>query len=282
MSLINCPECGKEVSTSAIACINCGHPLAPPEPVPVIREAPPVIQRETFPKWVLIPIVVVGVLLLFTLVALYRGQQEDETNINVDLTARRQTASTRDRDGRSDKNPDQYASPTSQDFPNSTVPQTVPPQTQTEVVVPDTKPDRGTVSLEVKISQPKGGTTPVTEEKFYLLDKSLEAILREADLQPVAGQNLVNSFGLSVLYPTRFSEFRKKALDAINDHIEYETLTDASGKAKISDIKPDNYYLFGITTSKSGFSVWSSPVTVTPGENPLVLPANAMTEAKQN
>lgn len=27
MALINCPECGKEVSNKADACIHCGYPL---------------------------------------------------------------------------------------------------------------------------------------------------------------------------------------------------------------------------------------------------------------
>ena len=29
MALINCPECGKEISDRAEKCINCGFPLTP-------------------------------------------------------------------------------------------------------------------------------------------------------------------------------------------------------------------------------------------------------------
>ena len=28
MAIIRCPECGKEVSTEAVACLNCGYPVA--------------------------------------------------------------------------------------------------------------------------------------------------------------------------------------------------------------------------------------------------------------
>lgn len=33
MALIKCPECGKEVSSSASSCPNCGHPISPKETV---------------------------------------------------------------------------------------------------------------------------------------------------------------------------------------------------------------------------------------------------------
>lgn len=34
MALINCPECGKEISDQAATCPNCGHPQRVPEPAP--------------------------------------------------------------------------------------------------------------------------------------------------------------------------------------------------------------------------------------------------------
>ena len=27
MALIKCPECGKEISDKAVACVNCGYPI---------------------------------------------------------------------------------------------------------------------------------------------------------------------------------------------------------------------------------------------------------------
>lgn len=57
MALINCPECGKEVSTAAKACPNCGYPVA--ERLGETQEAPkqsPTVSKaevlaEIRPSW---------------------------------------------------------------------------------------------------------------------------------------------------------------------------------------------------------------------------------------
>lgn len=45
MALMNCPECGREVSSAAASCPNCGHPItrpaAPPPPPPPVRAPAP-------------------------------------------------------------------------------------------------------------------------------------------------------------------------------------------------------------------------------------------------
>ena len=51
MALINCPECGKEVSDKAQTCINCGCPLAginPAGPVAVAVNGPGMVQMYIF------------------------------------------------------------------------------------------------------------------------------------------------------------------------------------------------------------------------------------------
>jgi hypothetical protein len=118
----------------------------------------------------------------------------------------------------------------------------------------------------------------VKNEKFYLLDKDLESILSEANLEPIEGQTLLNSFGLSVLYPERFGAFNRDALRAIKDHIKYAGTTDANGKAELGGIEPDSYYLFGITRSGRGFAIWSSPVSINAGQNALNLTPQRLTE----
>ena len=35
MALVQCPECGKEVSSAAAACPGCGHPVLPAHPIVV-------------------------------------------------------------------------------------------------------------------------------------------------------------------------------------------------------------------------------------------------------
>lgn len=281
MPLVNCPDCGKSVSSVAVACPNCGYPLTPPqiERETIIQDVPPpVVERDTFPKWILVPIVIIGTLLIFMLAMLYR-QGDDSQNLNVNVSARRASNDTTERTtARTDTEPNQIVVPPAAETNVTTVPPgtdssvtTIPPATTTT-------PDRGVVTLEARVVDRTGGTRSVRDEKFYLLDKDLDSILRDADIQDETGQGLVNAFGLSVLYPDRYSEINKKALSEINKHVVYDTLSDSTGQAKISNVKPDRYYLFAITKTANGFAVWNSPVTITPGENKLNLSPPRLTE----
>jgi hypothetical protein len=137
---------------------------------------------------------------------------------------------------------------------------------------------KGTVVIDAKVSTRTGRPQPVKNERFYLLDKDLETILSEADIEPIEGQTLTNSFGLSVMYPSRYGDFHRDALQAIKGHIKYAGQTDTAGKAQLGNVEPDSYYLFGVTTTSGGFAVWSSPVTVSGGQNLLNLSPQPMTE----
>lgn len=281
--MINCPECGKEVSNTAVACPNCGHPLAPPtlEERTVIREVPPpVIERDAFPKWIFVPLAILGALLIFLLFALFRQEEDNKSNINVDISAKRPTSINSDTTTRSE--PNQINVPPSSSDPTiSTAPQTSSDTSITQVPAEVEKTDRGTLSIEAKVSDRTGATKPVKAEKFYLLDEDLESILSDANIKPVNGQTLRNSFGLSVLYPDRYGDINKKALDEINKHIKYDVLTDSGGKAQMKDIKPDSYYLFAITKTAKGFAIWSSRIVINPGQNILNLSPERMTEVQE-
>ncbi len=284
MSLIICPECAHEVSSSAAACTNCGHPFVKPvvQRNVVVSEVPP--PKNDFPKWIFIPLGILGILLLFILLAYMRNDDEDARNINVRV-ASQQPANSLNTNVRTDSPPNQIIVPPSQTgqvVPPSSVP-VAPPSSITTVAPPTetTIPDKGTVNLEAKVASRNGGTQPVRAERFYLLDKDLESVLSEANIDDETGQGLSNAFGLSVVYPDRYGDINKKALAAIGKHTVYKTQTDASGKAQMKGVKPDNYYLFGITKTRTGFAIWSSPVTIQAGDNSLVLPAAQMTEISQ-
>jgi hypothetical protein len=285
MALINCPECGKEVSTSAVACPNCGHPLAPPtlEERTVVREVPaPVVERDSFPKWIFVPLALLGAILIFLLFALFR-QGNNQSNINVNVTAKRPGSVNSDSTTRSEPNQIDVP-PTSSDTNISTVPQTIPQTsdtTVTQIPADVENATQGTLSLEAKVSDRTGNTKPVKAEKFYLLDEDLETILNDADIKPVNGQTLKNSFGLSVLYPDRYREINKQALDEIKKHIKYDVTTDGGGKAQMKGIKPDSYYLFAVTKTGNGFAIWSSPIVINPGQNILNLSPQPMTEVQE-
>ncbi|HUJ73063.1 MAG TPA: PH domain-containing protein [Verrucomicrobiae bacterium] len=50
MALINCPECGKEVSTAAVTCPSCGFPVAA-QVAQAAQPAPDTLLAEVRPSW---------------------------------------------------------------------------------------------------------------------------------------------------------------------------------------------------------------------------------------
>ena len=303
MSLMICPDCGHEVSTAAVACANCGRPTSDPtiERNVVVTEVPPPV-RDDFPKWILIPIAAVGFLLLFVLFFWMRNNDDTaNTNVNVNIASRRTSDSANSRDSSSRSS---NSSSTTSEVPNQvTIPPSdtttvtsQPPSSSTSSSQPSTVTNvpgqstttsgsssnstRGVVVVDAKVSTRSGSTQPVRNETFYLLKKDLDQILDEADIKDESGQGLRNTFGLSILYPNRYPEIRRSALDEINKNVVYKATTDASGKAQIGNVEPDSYYLFGIYKTNNGFAIWSSPVTITSGQNVLNLTPASLTEVQ--
>jgi hypothetical protein len=246
---------------------------------PVVEATPVVahVRRDNgVPNWIFIPLGIIGVVLLIVFfVVMSRNSEDANSNLSVNVNSRRPAGSTADR-----------TSTTTTDIPpTSSTTVTVPPATDTQTVtVPGSQtsvtmpPTKGSVTIEAKVQNRTGSPQAVKNEKFYLLDKDLESILSEANLEPIEGQTLLNSLGLSVIYPDRFSEFNRDALRAIKSHIKYAGTTDSTGKAELGNIEPDSYYLFGITKSGRGFAIWSSPVSIIAGQNALNLTPQRVTE----
>jgi hypothetical protein len=142
-------------------------------------------------------------------------------------------------------------------------------------------PTKGTVVIDARVITRNNSPQPVRNEKFYLLDKDLEAILTDAGIEPIEGQTLINSLGLALVYPDRYGEFTRNAMRAIKDHIRYSGTTNGSGKAQLGDVQPDSYYLFGMTKTGRGFAVWTAPVSIQAGENVLNVSPQRLTEIDQ-
>ncbi len=275
MALIYCPECGHEISNSAVACPNCGRPIAAKTPV-VERHVVAEPHDEAVPKYVIIPVLVIGGLVLLGLFMLfYRNSEDANSNLRVAVNAERTRSGTT-----SGTVPSSETTVGSTSSGTITMPPSTDPQMST---VPGSQvgvnaPTSGTVVIDAKIAARNGSTRPVQKERFYLLDKDLEMILNDADIEPIAGQTLMNSFGLSVVYPDRYGDFNRRALAAIKPHIKYAGTTDGSGKASLSGVEPSSYYLFGVAKSGNGFAMWSSPVSVIAGDNVMNLSPATVTE----
>jgi len=290
MSLITCPECAHEVSATAAACPNCGHPFAPPAVVHrkvVVAEAP---ERDDFPKWIFIPLGLLGVVLLFVLFAYMRSDDDtaNQRNINISVNTQRPGGAPLSNSTIGGTESQTVVVPPSSTTVVPPTTTTLPPAASSQTTIPGapgqtiTAPaDKGSVTLEAKIATSSGSIQPVRAERFYLLDKDLESILSEANIQDETGQGLVNAYGLSVVYPDKYGDINKKAASAIAKHIVYRTQTDASGKASMKDVKPDSYYFYGITKTRTGFAVWSSPVNIIAGQNALNLSPARLTEISQ-
>ncbi len=277
MSLIYCPECGHEISQAAIACPSCGRPI---NVTPAVEKRVVVAERPRddggFPPWAFIPIAILGIGVLFILFyAMSRGDQTaNSSNLKVNISEQRASGSS--------LNDRRIEEPQTLNVPSgSTTVTSQPPSSQT-VNVPGSQtslpPTTGTVVIDAKVANRNGSALPVKNERFYLLDMDLDTILNEARIEPIEGQTLSNSFGMSVVYPDRYGDFNRQALAAIKSHIKYAGTTDGTGTAKLGGIEPESYYLFGVTKTGKGFALWNSQVNVRIGENILNLTPQPITE----
>ncbi|MEP6847302.1 MAG: zinc-ribbon domain-containing protein [Acidobacteriota bacterium] len=270
MSLIYCPECGHEISNTAVACPQCGRPIhAQPvvERKVVVTQSP--AQRETFPSWIFIPLgllallVIVGGFYLFT-------RPDDTSNMNVRVASNGRPIEV------SRTNVPATAPSSVQTQPVEVHTTTVPGTGTTGVSAPPS--DKGVVSITASINAPSGPPHAAKSVRFYLLDKDLESILSEARIDPIEGNTLSGSLGLAMTYPDRFASFRQDAMKAISAHTKYSVTTNDRGVANLANIDPNQYYLFSVTRVGNGFALWNSPVSVVPGQNLLNLSPQDVTE----
>jgi hypothetical protein len=134
-------------------------------------------------------------------------------------------------------------------------------------------PQTGNISIEVGIIYKMGGNQPVARTEFMLLDQSLENILAEAGV-PQGQTGVLSSYAFARLYPNQFPGMAERAQAAIKQHTVQSVSTDFSGKAQFTDIKPGNYYIGGLASTRGGFAIWNLPVEVKAGQNSFLLDQN--------
>ena len=277
MSLIFCPECGNEISVNAVACPNCGRPVAA-EPVvekKYVVVPPPERSESGFPPWAIVPIALVGVALLFLVYFALRGTDNSaNTNINVRAGSRATPYETV-RETRTTTVPSTEGQTVTLP-PGQTTTTTVPGTTTSVPVAPPS--DKGIVTINARVAPRTGSPQVVKSAKFYLLDKDVEAILSEARVEPIEGNDLMASLGLAIVFPDRYAEFMRGAMRAVAAHSKYSGTTDGGGNASLNGIMPKEYYLFGITKVGRGFALWNAPVSVIAGQNNLNLSPQSVVE----
>lgn len=156
--------------------------------------------------------------------------------------------------------------------------------------------DKSTLSIESAIVYKVGGVQPVARSRFFLLDKSAEDILKSANLKPqsdtmdralaVARKQGMNPDIISYLNylkfafksPEDYSEYFAKFYSEIEKHTIKSDLTDLQGKLQFEEIQPNNYFIFGIAETRSGFAIWDFPIKIEEKKQSIILDQNNATE----
>lgn len=132
----------------------------------------------------------------------------------------------------------------------------------------------GTLNFKVGIVYLSGGAQPVARSPVALLDKSVSDILTDAGLKPERNLKLIETFAFASKYPDQYKTFSAAAVDAIKNHLVFETTTDFDGNGQFTDIKPGKYWLFCLTQTRKGFAIWDLPVTIQANNNSIILDQN--------
>lgn len=281
MSLALCSECGHEVSTNAASCPNCGRPThAPPLAERKVIVTPP--EREGFPPWAIVPIVLVGLLLLVVGYMVLRPSDDSaNSNLRVNVNTGRIDPPT-SRETRTTSVPStetQAPSMPSQSMPAESMPSQTTTVPSTSTSAPNAPaPDKGLVTINAKVAPRNGSPVASRGTKFYLLDKDVESILSEARVEPIEGNSLTASLGLAAVFPERYGAFQRSAMAAIGKHVKYSATTSSGGTTDLKGVNPTGYYLFAISKVGRGFALWNQSISVIAGDNVMNLSPQSITE----
>lgn len=131
MSLINCPECGKEISDKATSCPNCGSPVnnkktgnsSPVSPVTVVRNSAPEKKKGSCLKTILIAF---GILVLLGVIGNIMGggseKKEEEQKVEEEVKEEiQETESNEDKEQEitEEEKPIEYISVTATELSNA-------------------------------------------------------------------------------------------------------------------------------------------------------------------
>jgi hypothetical protein len=118
------------------------------------------------------------------------------------------------------------------------------------------------LSFETGLVLKSGDVKPIARTTFYLLDKGVIEIMRDAGMQADSGLNLIDTLGMA--YYGRAGEVRAqyyaKALEAIKPHIKAQTTTDFNGRGQFEPVPLGSYFMFGVGQVFKNIVVWDATV----------------------
>jgi hypothetical protein len=143
-------------------------------------------------------------------------------------------------------------------------------------------PDAANATLEIEAGLVyESGPRPVAREKFFLLDVSLnDLVKRYKDATSKHKPLTIPTFAVYLTWivagdldghgpPER--SLANAVLRDVRGHVVKEVTTDFGGRARFESVPVGKYYIFGATVRVGGAVVWNLPVELKPGANSTVL-----------
>jgi hypothetical protein len=127
------------------------------------------------------------------------------------------------------------------------------------------------LSFEAAVVYSYGGAQPLARVNVLLFDDSVDSILRAAGLQPEKNISLMSTLGFAMKYPSQSGAFGTTAASALKPHLVATTTTGFDGRGQFSGLKPGSYWVFCYSDTRKGFAIWNLSVSVTTGDNHIVL-----------
>jgi hypothetical protein len=145
----------------------------------------------------------------------------------------------------------------------------------------------GSLQIEAQIIYSMGGPQPVARQTFYLLDTDLKEVARTGGDKEIKAEDKVAVTSIAALVALLYvaesgQPFKKKAaMEAFigskpvwESHIVQTAETDFKGQAEFKNLTPRDYWIVGITETRSSVAIWNHKVTVKRGENKVMLDQN--------
>lgn len=141
----------------------------------------------------------------------------------------------------------------------------------------------GTLSVEAGLVFKAGDVKPVARTQFYLLDDSLETILKNAKVEPFVEQlSVLQNYAVgqyakknfSATTPENTKAIILKTENAIKPHIVSTMTTDFNGKGVFPTVKSGKYYLMGVGEAGKQTVIWDMPVNIQSSSQSVILDNN--------